>query len=250
LYKYFVDHNTSLNPDLEAIHMSIQRGLADTVVRERSNWADDGDSSEEEVEDIDVNGAIAMEALAIDIADDDDVVDDEDSDAEENIKEVNIVIGKAPVKQGSVKEKEIFKLTKKERKELQLKEIDDLDSVLSEFITAPVVDAGESSSIQLDTQPLEALEKHSNVSRSDNKKKKKKKAGTKISDEDVPLDDVDGVHMIVDINAILKSKQKPKIVKKTNEGVLEALKEIESNESKKKKKDLLAKKKTFNEFSM
>jgi hypothetical protein len=177
--------------------------------------------------------------------------EDEDDDDEESIGDVDLVASVSESKPAVSKAKTpaiVVPLTKKERKEQQKKEIDELDSILSELgaIATPTV------SMEASAPPVTEEQ----VPKGDDKRRRKKKAKapqTETQTQAEPADEVEAQPVAVDVAAVLRSKlKKPKKVpKNTSTAVQEALRSLEASDSKLKKKEAQkAKKQTYNEFSI
>lgn len=209
-----------------------------------ASWAQDEDSSDEEV-------------LLHDEEDEDVEEEEEEEEEEVEIHDLNISLKTSTEVKPIAKPINTANLSKKERKELQKKEIDELDSILSEF-GAPVT-----SSIPVDSSDIE--EKNNNhivvndapsVPPSDRKKKKKKSSSKSPNNENVdkepPVEDTPSI--VTDVTAVLKNKLKKNSKKSNNVSIAvqEALKATAAtSDSKSKKKEMLkAKKQSYNEYSI
>ena len=207
-------------------------------------WAEDEESSDEEMllhEEEEEEG-------------DEEEDEEEDDEDELEIHDLNISL-KSSMEAKPQQKSKPYNLSKKERKELQKKEIDELDSILSEFGN-PVASAAAIVTTSTRVEELKDPHDQSCVASTDKRKKKKKPSSKPLIGEDanVEVQVEDSSTVVVDVTAVLKNKLK-KSNKKANHvpiAVQEALKAtVVTTESKSKKKEMLkAKKQSYNEFSI
>ena len=225
--------------------------MSKLVHQSSTRWAQDEESSDEEI-------------LPHDEEEEEDDEEEEEEEEEElEINDLNISLKTSIMESKPLPKPKSTNLSKKERKELQKKEIDELDSILSEFGASPVVtqpaniDPPSTSTMKVEDSTDISNDQPTNAS--NDKKRKKKKSSSKSTNGDnsasaevTPSDDVPAV--VVDVTAALKNKLKKSNKKGNNVpiAVQEALKASAATaESKSRKKEMLkAKKQSYNEFSI
>ena len=209
----------------------------------RQNWAED-DSSDEEI-----IVEKATPPVPQPVQEETEEESEEESESEDEEEDTLRNITTSTVAQKPVEKKKApAQLSKKEKKELKQKELEDLDSILSQFGIEQKDNSGNQAAAQVNTPQQESKEEVGTVEESKKKKPKKKKS-TASSSAVPKQDEVEtaAADVIVDISQVLKSKAKAKPKKATsNDAISEALKESRSVDTKgKKSKD----KKGYNEFS-
>ena len=232
--------------------MSSFTDAAVTATKKKMDWAAVGDSSDEE--DNEEEEEVEEEENEEDDDDDDDDDSDDDED-EDTTRQIGVV--RSATETAKPKERDVTQLSKKERKELRMQELDDLDSMLAEFGTV----SAENHDSNAKSEPVEVTTTEGNDGNDDkkvNKKKKKKSAASKQTDvSGAPSGEIaavtpkdDQVDVFVDVAAVLKNKlNKQKSGKKAPtvpSAAAVALKEAAGGDGKKKKKKDNAK---FSEYS-
>lgn len=206
----------------------------DSDTTKKKNWADSDSESDEEIEEEEQEPEkTKAEENRKEPSSGSDPHSDSDSDSdsgdEDNDDNKLRLVAKQPE---PVKKERVAPLTKKEQKELKMKELDDLDAILAGFgidttTQAPVAD----SSTKDDPQPSE-----------NNKKKKKKKKTTASTEGSAkPIEAPIEVVPIADINSVLKSRSKKGGTAKKSDTISDAQKiamvEAKKQTSSKKKRD-------------
>jgi hypothetical protein len=215
--------------------------VAPTPVKPKANWADDASDEEEEEE---LENEILQE-------DEDSESDESSEEEEEQRRAVTVTKAQQPIEKKVI---QVAQLSKKERKDLRLKELNDLDSILNEYNKDIIIPA---SSLSLE-EKKEIVKEPTDKTEIDNeklKKKKKKKAvstNAKVSEEEVSTNPSTEIKTIetVDVAALLKAKLTKKKTSSSSASSLaiaEALKAAEEANKKKGKKD--KSKKGYNETS-
>lgn len=220
-----------------------------STVPKTDNWADaesdDEDEEHEIAEDEDENDDDLVDEGEDDADEDDEEEEDDDIHFSPRVPTSKVVVPSATIQKE--KKVDISQLSKKERQELKKKELEDLDSLLADFVVdAPKVAAAEAEpAVTLETSGLDAdANEEANKAKKSKKKKKKLVGGddkvdivSKASVEESPESET--VTVVADVSTILKSKLK-KTKKVTVDpqkvAVSEALKAVSSSDAKKKKK--------------
>lgn len=222
----------------------------------KKNWADSESDSESETKE-----------LQNDNSDDN---SDSDSDADGDDAKLNLIVEQSNSAISNYKKVDVTKLSKKERKAMKEKELEDLDSLLQQFSADLPTVNGDGNSGNSDGDNNDNSNSVSNSNGIDNdeatnteKKKKKKKKTTKKDDtitdattSSAGNNDNNNTETTaaidtntVDIKDVLRAKAAKKAASKNDasqKAIAEALKVTKENtNNKKKKKD----KSKFNEYS-
>lgn len=239
----------------------------------RKGWADDESSEDEE-----------DEAELEENEDSDEEEDDEEKSDEEQDDEINDnLTSTTSINAGRIgmssevptvpKEKSYDQLSKKERKELRMRELNALNSLLEEFIPPPIESASDTLIASQQNAEVNSIELSASQSviEAEKQKKKKKKKSTKENVEASSSNIADGIITDVtqgiaetiietevlkdptDISEVLKNRVKAKKSTKSKTEALkvaeaEALKAIAKGGDKKKEKKKKDKK-NYNEMS-
>jgi hypothetical protein len=215
------------------------------------NWADESDSEDEREQKRDETSLpVDQVSSQSQVAPSDDDSSDDDSENGKINSDLMVASGAANSKKNSNKSTARKPVSKKDQKQLKLKELDELDSLLKELGVSPSTEAVVADS--------EAVAISSTVAEADDdekaKKKRKKKSAAASSSAETPIPSATEAELVadaspVDVAAVLKAKLSAKKSSKStavSDAQKIAIAEKSAADKKNKKKKDLSK---FNEFS-